>query len=390
MNFGFSEDQDMIRESALNFVAKESSLERVRALHEDADGYSATHWQTIADSGWLGAVLPEDAGGIGLGYADLICISEEFGKGLMPEPVIPFAVLAGNAILFEGNDAQKAELLPQVAEGKLKVAMAAYEAAGRYNLAHVATTAEADSDGWVLRGEKFLVENASSADKILVTARTAGDTKEREGISLFLVDKASSGLTVSPVVTLDHRPRSTVTLDNVKVGRDALIGSVGDALDAVEHAVDCATIALCAEMVGGMQTALEMTVGYSHERVQFGVPIGSFQALKHKAANMFMQIEAARSSMYYAAMAEDDAMPDRRAAISAAKSLCSDAYIAVTKEAIQMHGGIGFTDEHNIHLFYKRAIATAATYGDATYHRERYVQEKFEQPSQVAAALETA
>ncbi len=390
MNFGFSEDQDMIRESALNFVAKESSLERVRALHEDADGYSPTHWQTIAESGWLGAVLPEDFGGIGLGYADLICIAEEFGKGLMPEPIIPFATLAGNAILHGGTEAQKTALLPQVAEGTLKVTLAAYEMAGRYNLAHVETKADASGDGYVLNGEKFLVENASSADKILVTARTSGDAKDSDGISLFIIDKGTAGLTVSPVTTLDHRPRSTVTLKDVKVGADALIGSAGDALDAVEHAVDCATVALCAEMVGGMQSALEMTVGYSHERVQFGVPIGSFQALKHKAANMFMQIEAARSSMYYAAMAEDEDMPDRRAAISAAKALCSDAYVAVTKEAIQMHGGIGFTDEHNIHLFYKRAIATAATYGDATFHRERYVQEKFEQPSQVAAALETA
>jgi len=390
MNFGFSEDQDMIRESALNFVSKESSLERVRALHEDANGYSPTHWQTIAESGWLGAVLPEEAGGIGLGYADLICITEEFGKGLMPEPLIPFATLAGNAILFGGTDTQQADLLPQVAEGALKIALGAYEAAGRYNMAHVSTTAASSGEGYVLNGEKFLVENASSADMILVTARTSGDTANREGISLFLLDKAASGLTLSPVTTLDHRPRSTVTLKDVQIGADALIGSEGDALDAVEHAVDCATIALCAEMVGGMQTALEMTVGYSHERVQFGVPIGSFQALKHKAANMFMHIEAARSSMYYAAMAEDEDMSDRRAAISAAKALCSDAYIDVTKEAIQMHGGIGFTDEHNIHLFYKRAIATAATYGDASYHRERYVQEKFEQPSQVAAALENA
>lgn len=390
MNFGFTEDQDMIRESASSFVTKESSLERVRTLQEDADGYSPTHWQTIAESGWLGAVIPEESGGIGLGYSDLICIAEEFGKGLMPEPLIPYGVLAGNAILHGGSDAQRSSLLPQVAEGTLKIAVGACESAGRYNLAHVDTTAESSGDGYILNGEKFLVENAATADQILVTARTSGDGKDKDGISLFLIDRGAAGLTVAPVITLDHRPRSTVTLKDVKVGADALIGSTGDALDAMEHAVDCATVALCAEMVGGMQTALEMTVGYSHERVQFGVPIGSFQALKHKAANMFMLIEAARSSMYYAAMAEDEDMPDRRAAISAAKALCSDSYIAVTKEAIQMHGGIGFTDEHNIHLFYKRAIATAATFGDATYHRERYVQDKFEQPSQVAAALETA
>jgi alkylation response protein AidB-like acyl-CoA dehydrogenase len=390
MNFGFTEDQNQIRKSASDFVARESSLERIRALQTDPQGYSDSHWRTIAENGWAGAVLPEEHGGIGLGYCDLICITEEFGKGLLPEPLIPFAVLGGSAILYGGAEAQKAAMLPQVSEGTLKLAFAAYETSGRYNLAHVESTATDTGSGYKITGEKILVENAAAADKILATARTSGDTNDREGISLFAINPKAPGVTLTPVETIDRRPRSVVKLDGVSVDADALIGSQGDAIDAVERAVDCATVALCAEMVGGMQSALEMTVAYSHERVQFGVPIGSFQAVKHKAADMFMHLEMARSSMYYAAMAEDHDLPDRRAAISAAKTMCSNAYVAVTKEAIQLHGGIGFTDEHNIHFFYKRAIAAAASYGDAAFHRERYVQEKFEQPSQVAAQLETA
>lgn len=377
MNFGFTEDQDMIRKSAKDFVSNESSIERVRAMFTDATGYSEALWAKIAENGWCAAVLPEEYGGIGLGYSDLICIAEEFGKGLMPEPLIQTSVLGGNAILFAGTDTQKEAWLPEVASGALKLALGAYEEAGRSNLAHVETTATASNGGYVLNGSKFLVQNAATADKILITARTSGPTKDRDGVTLFVLDKGAKGLTVTPVSTIDHHPRSTVTLKNAQVGADAVVGSVGEACDAIERAVDGATVALCAEMVGGMQAALSMTVQYSHERIQFGVPIGTFQALKHKAANMYMTIEIARSSMYYAAMAADQDMPDRKAAISAAKALCSDGYVSVAKEAIQMHGGIGFTDEHNIGLFYKRAIATAKTYGDARYHRDRYAAEKF-------------
>lgn len=375
MHFGFSEDQDMIRKSARDFVERESSLERVRALHDDPSGYSRELMAQIAENGWLAAVYPEECGGIGLGYADLICIAEEFGRGLLPEPLVT-SVLAGNAVFFAGSDEQKSELLGAMGEGSLKLTLGAYEVAGRYNLAHVETVATETGSGYVLNGEKSFVPNAASADKILVTARSKGDRTDREGISLFIVDPKAAGVTVTPIITMDHQDRAIVKLEEVAVSNADVLGAPGQALDAVEKAVDRATVALCAEMVGGMGEALKMTVAYGQERVQFGKPIGSFQAWKHKAANMYVNLEMARSSMYYAAMAVDEKRADLRAAVSAAKVMCSEAYLAVSKEAIQLHGGIGFTDEHNIHLFYKRALVSAVTFGDSATHRERYAREK--------------
>lgn len=375
MNFGFSEDQDMIRKSASDFVERESSLERVREAIAGDLGYSPDHMSTIAENGWLAAVYPEEYGGLDLGYGDLICIAEEFGRGLIPEPLLT-RLLAGNAVLFAGSDDQKNAILPGVADGSSKLTLGAYELAGRFNPAYVDTIATETGSGYVLNGAKAFVPDAQSADKILVTARSKGDRLDREGISLFLVDANAPGVNIKPISAIDRQKRAMVELDEVSVSNDALIGTPGESIDAVEKAIDRATVVMCAEMVGGMGQALKMTVEYAAERVQFGKPIGSFQAVKHKAADMFMKLEMARGSMYYAAMAVDENREDLRAAVSAAKTICSDYYMAIGKEAIQLHGGIGFTDEHNIQLFYKRAQACAVTFGDAAYHRERYAQEK--------------
>ena len=374
MHFGFTQDQNMIRDSANSFVKNESDLERVRAVCATETGYSAELWAKIVANGWLAAVYPEEYGGLGMTYCDLICIMEEFGKGVMPEPIVPFAIMGGNAILLGGSEEQKKNLLPKIAEGELKVTLGAYEMAGRFNLAHVATTASGSGSDYTLSGEKCFVPFANSADKIVVSARTSGDTNDEEGISLFVIDREAAGVTLTRVDTLDRQPRFTLTLENAPA---TLLGSVGDAYDATEHTIDTAIVTTCAEMVGGMQAAMDMTIAYSHERVQFGVPIGSFQAMKHKAADIYLKTEAARSSMYYAAMAEDNDMPDRKQAISAAKALCGEFYVAVGKEAIQMHGGIGFTDEHTIQFFYKRAIVCENTFGNAVSHRKRYFNEKF-------------
>ncbi len=373
MNFGFTEDQDMIRKSARDFVSGESSLERVRALREDARGYSPELYQRMAEFGWLGAIVPEPFGGIGLGMCDLICITEELGKGLLPEPLTACAVLSASALLHGASDTQKSEWLPKIASGESLIASGFYELEGRSALNHVATTAKSQGAGYRLTGSKCLVDYAASADRLLVTARTSGDTRDAEGISLFLVDPNASGVTITPVSTVDRRRRANVTLANAEA---TFIGTKGDALNAVEHAVDRAGVALCAEMVGGMEEALRRTTEYARERVQFGRAIGGFQAVKHKAANMYIALEAARSSMYFAAMALDECLPQARAAVSAAKSVCSQQYLAVAKEAIQLHGGIGFTEEHDIHLFYKRAVAANVTYGDPAHHRERYAAEK--------------
>lgn len=376
MNFGFSEDQDMIRQSARDFVKGESSFERIRELHLDERGYSEELYRKMAEAGWLGAIYPEEYGGIGLGFVDLICIMEELGKGILPEPLIASSILAGSAVLLAGTEEQKLELLPQIASGDLCLTLGAYELAGRSDLAHVETKAVATDDGYVLSGKKDIVDNAATADKILVTARTNGDTGDATGITLFIVDRESPGVEITPRSTIDRQRRATVELTNVQVSSERVVGTVDHALPIVEQAVDRAAVALCAEMIGGMEEALRMTIEYAQERVQFGKVIGSFQAVKHKAANMYVSLEIARSSMYYAAMALDQNMPDLRLAVSTAKALCSEHYLQISKEAIQLHGGIGFTHEHDIHLFYKRAIAANVLYGDPTHHRERYIQEK--------------
>lgn len=376
MNFAFSEDQEMIRKSAADFVKGQSSIERIRGLLHDKTGYSPEHFKQMAAAGWLGTVIPEDFGGIGLGYVDLVCIQEELGRGLIPEPLLTSGVLAANCILHGCVDSQKQEYLPKVVAGELKLTLAAYEAAGRYDLSRVETTAKKDGDCYVLNGSKCFVPDAVSSDRIIVSARTSGAAGDAEGITLFLVDPKGAGVTLQSVTAVDRRPRAHVVLKNAKVPASVVVGREGKGLEALEKAVDRATVALCAEMVGGMEQSLQMSVAYSKERVQFGVPIGSFQALKHKAADMYVAIEIAKSATYYAAMALDDNMKDARAAISTAKALCSEAYVKVTKDAIQIYGGIGFTDEADVHLYYKRALASNVTFGDADYHRDRYATEK--------------
>lgn len=372
MNFAFSEDQEMIRKSAADFVKGQSSIERIRHLLHDPRGYSPEIYKQMADSGWLGTVVPEAFGGIGLGYVDLVCIQEELGRGLVPEPLLNSGVLGANCILQGCVDEQKNDYLPRVVAGELKLTVAAYETAGRYDLSQVGTTAKKEGDGYVLNGTKCFVADAASADRIIVSARTSGASDDAKGITLFMIDPKGPGVTLEPVIAVDRRPRAHVVLKGAKVPSSAVVGREGNGHEALDAAVDRATVALCAEMVGGMEQALNIGVAYSKERVQFGVPIGSFQALKHKAADMYVAIEIAKSATYYAAMALDDNMKDAKAAISTAKALCSDAYLKVSKDAIQILGGIGFTDEADVHLYYKRALAANVTFGDADYHRDRY------------------
>lgn len=386
MNFGFSEDQTMIRNSARDFVKNESSIERIRGHREAGEHFSEALYQKMAENGWLGAVIPEEYGGVDLGYVDLICILEEFGTGLMPEPVVSSQILGGNTLLQAGSEEQKQEWLPQIAEGAVKFTLAAYEAGGRFALNHVETIAANHDDGFLLNGAKEMVTDAKSADKIIVSARTSGDATDASGITLFLVDASAAGVTFTDRVTMDVPNYAEVALKDVVVTQADVIGEVGGGLATLIHSIDRANVALCAEMCGGMQESLRRTVEYTQERVQFDRVIGSFQAVKHKAANMYVAMESARYSMYFAAMTIDNDMPETERAISGAKALCSDNYLAITKEAIQLHGGIGYTDEHDIHFFYKRAQATATTFGDALYHRERYMQEMAKTQAETTAS----
>jgi len=377
MDLVLSEEQELLQQTAREFVAGRSSFKRLRALREgDPDGFSRPLWQEMGRLGWLGIILPVEHGGLGLGYLDLMVVMEELGRGLMPEPVLSSVLLGANAILLGGSPAQQAAHLPGVATGERLLALAYQETGGRHRPQHVETRARAAGDGWVISGEKHHVLDGHVADHLVVSARTGGGTDDADGITLFLIPRDTAGVSVRRLARVDGRNAANVTLKDVRVGRDAVVGEVGQGGRLLARVLDRATIALSAEMLGSMLAAFDMTVDYLKTRVQFGVLIGTFQALKHRAARMFVETELARSAVMHAHRVLDEGRDDTEVARAAAiaKARCSDAFNLIGDEAVQMHGGIGMTDEHDIGFFLKRARAAAVTFGDAAYHRDRMAQ----------------
>ena len=374
MLFSLTDEQQLLRESAAAFVRDRSSLRRIRALRDsrDADGFSRELWTQMAELGWLGIVFPEESGGLGLGYKELALVLEEFGKGLMPEPWLSTVLLGGGAVSRGGSDAQRAAILPGVIAGSRLLALAYQEAQSRYDLCQVATRAERAGDGWRLRGEKRLVLDGHVADRLVVSARTSGAEHEPEGVTLFVLDAHAPGITITRQWAVDSRNAAIVALDGVPAAPSDVLGDVGRGGALLADVIDRATAGLCAEMLGSMEAAFAMTLEYLKTRQQFGVPIGSFQALKHRAALLFTEIELARSTVMAAAMALDEGHPRAAEFISVAKARCSDTGMLVANESVQMHGGIGMTDEHDIGFFLKRARAAEITFGDGAYHRNRF------------------
>jgi acyl-CoA dehydrogenase len=348
----------------------------VRVLRDAADpvGFSRDLWQQMAELGWVGILLPEEYGGAGMGLADLAVVLEALGRTLAPEPFLSTVLLGGQLLTRAGSDAQKHAWLPGVASGDKLLTVAYQEARSRYDLNRVTTKAEPHGESWLLSGEKIQVLDGATADALIVSARTAGDTNDAQGVTLFLLAKDTPGLRITPQQRLDSRAAAVVSLNGVKVGRDGIVGAVGEGFQALSQAVDHATVGLCAEMVGGMSQIFETTLDYLKTRVQFGVIIGSFQALKHRAARVFMEIELARSAVMAAARAADAKAADEKQLVSLAKARCSDAYVLAANEGIQMHGGIGMTDEHDIGFYLKRARAAEMTFGDAAWHRDRWAR----------------
>jgi len=374
MNFSLTAEQQLLRESAADFVRDNSSLKRIRALRDskDPDGFSRALWTQMAELGWLGIVFPEEVGGLGLGYKELALVLEEFGKGLMPEPWLSTVLLGGTAVLRAGSPAQRAAVLPRLIAGELFLALAAQEAQSRYDLCHVTTRAERAGDGWRISGEKRLVFDGHVADHLVVSARTSGAPRDRDGVTLFLLDAHAAGIAITRQWMVDGRNAAIVRLDGVTATPAHVLGEVGGGGRLLGEVVDRATTGLCAEMLGSMEAAFAMTLDYLKTRQQFGVPIGSFQALKHRAAILFTEIELARSAAMAAAMAIDEDNPRAAEIVSVAKARCSDGLILVGNEGVQMHGGIGMTDEHDIGFFLKRARAAEITFGDAAFHRDRF------------------
>lgn len=383
MQLVLSEDQELLAQTAADFVAQRSPVSRVRQLRDagDALGFSRTLWREMAGLGWPGIPFPEELGGAGMGMAELAVVLEALGRTLTPEPFLSTVLLGGQAVLLAGTDAQRKELLPELCTGERLLALAFQEEQARYRLHDVATRAEASGGGWRLSGRKIQVLDAAAADPIVVSARTGGGQDERQGLSLFLVPAGAPGVTLTPQSRVDSRGAAILELRDVAVGPEALLGERDAAGPILERVVDLATVGISAEMLGLMTEAFQRTLAYLKTRQQFGAPIGSFQALKHRAAHCFMEIELARSAVMAAARAADAASSDddpgglepARLA-SVAKARCSDAAMLVTHEAIQMHGGIGMTDEHDIGFYLKRARAAEICFGDAAFHRDRYAR----------------
>jgi alkylation response protein AidB-like acyl-CoA dehydrogenase len=374
MNFGFNEEQELLRSTARKFFDNECPSEVVRKLMETPEGMSPGLWAKLAEQGWLGLISPDEYDGMGLGLVDLVVLMEEMGRAVVPGPYFSTVLLGGLAIREAASDAQKKEWLPKIAAGDKRVTLAWMEPSATLGAAGVTLAAVEKSGQYSLSGTKLFVPDAHTADAIVVAARTAVDESER-GVSLFLVPKTSRGLDVKLLPTMDQtRKLCEVTLKDVTVGRDALLGSAGDGWRPLARVLDQATVALCAEMCGGAQKVLDMTVEYAKIRQAFGRPIGSYQGVKHRAADMLVDVENSKSITYYAAWALDEGVTEGPLAVSMAKAYVSDAYRRVASAGIQLHGGIGFTWEHDLHLYFKRAKGSEFTFGDATYHRERVAQ----------------
>ena len=367
MNFAFSEEQEQLREFVRSFLADKSAESAVREQMDTEHGYDEAVWNQMAEQMGLQALaIPEEYGGQGYGSIEQVVILEEMGRALLCAPYFSSCVLAANALLHSGDDAAKAAHLPSIAAGETRAALAFTEESGRWDEGGITMQASASGDGHTLTGTKSFVLDGHTANLILVAARTDA------GVSLFSVDADAAGLTRTALSTMDQT-RKQAKLDFADVSA-TLIGTDGGGWATMETVLDLAAVALAAEQVGGAQMCLDMAVEYAKVRVQFGRPIGSFQAIKHKCADMLLEVESAKSAAYYAGWCAAEMNDELPQVASLAKSYCSEAYFHAAAENIQIHGGIGFTWEHPAHLYFKRAKSSELLFGDPTYHREQLAQ----------------
>jgi len=379
MDLVFTEEQEMLRQSARQFMETECPPTYVRRMMADDAGYSEEQWKKMAELGWLGLSFPEAYGGSDLGMVELGILFEEMGRAVMPGPFLP-TTLAGLAIDLGGSEKQKQRYLREICAGRLKATVAQVEPHGRWDALGIQLLAKKDGKTYRLSGTKSYVLDAHNAGLLLVAARTRG--KGMAGITLFLVDTQQQGVTTMLLKTMDQtRKLCKVRFDNVIVGSDAVLGKANKGWALLEQVIDRARVLLAAEMCGGAQKVLDLSVDYAKVREQFGRPIGSFQAIQHKCANMLLETETAKSATYYAAMALANDAADAHLAACMAKAYCSDAYRLVAAEGIQIHGGIGFTWEHDMHLYFKRAKGAAIMFGDAEANRELVAQAILDQPA---------
>ena len=373
MNFDPSDEQRLLKDSAERFVRENCTLERRSALVAGEPGYSERNWRQMAELGWLGASVPEEHGGTGGGPVETMVLMEAFGAGLVVEPFFPNVVLGAGLVEMAGSEAQKEAILPALVAGDLKLAFAWVESQAGYDLFDVETTAERRDGGYVLNGAKGVVLGAASADRLVVSARTGAGSRDRVGIGLFLVDRGASGVKLRDYRTVDGLRAAEIAFENVAVGEDAVLGDPEAALPAIETVADRAIAALCAEAVGAMDVIVRDTAEYLKTRKQFGRPIGAFQVLQHQFTDMLMASEEARSMMYVATLrlGERDAV-QRAKAVSGAKHLVGKNGRLIGQRAIQLHGGMGMTEEMAVSHYFKRLTMIDVMFGDEAYHLKRY------------------
>jgi alkylation response protein AidB-like acyl-CoA dehydrogenase len=370
-----NDEQNMLKDSARDFCASNTPIAQLRKLRDsdNPDAFDRATWKAMVDLGWAGIPWPEEYGGLAFGYKGLGVVTEEAGRTLAASPLFASVWVGGTLVNLGGSDAQKAELLPAIAAGDLLLALA-LEESHRHDPYGIATSAARSGEGYVLNGSKTFVLDGNSADKLIVVARTSGQRGDRDGITLFLVDRAAAGVSVNRTKMTDSRNAANVDLKDVAVGANAVLGKVDAGAEVLDPALDVARIGLAAEMLGSLQECFERTIAYLKDREQFGVPIGSFQALKHRAADMFCEVELSKSCVLEALTALDEGRDAKEVArlASLTKAKVGETFNRVSREGIQMHGGIGMTDDFDIGFFLKRAAVAEQTFGDVNYHRNRY------------------
>ncbi len=371
MDFGFSEEQEMLREAAKRFLTDNCPTTFVRKMMADETAHDRGFWQKLVGMGWPGLLIPEEYGGQGGSVLDITVIVEEAGKALIPGPFFAAALLGVPIVLEGGSEELKKRVLPKMASGECIGTVAIAEASGRFDAGGIELKAQKKGTGYELSGEKFFVPDAHVANVIAVAARTSRASNPEDGITVFMVDPKAAGVTVTQLKTVDMTRRLChVKFDKVKVDASGVLGKENQGWPILRRTLDIATAALSAEMVGTAQKALDISVEYAKTRVQFGKPIGSFQAVKHKCVDMMVAVENARSITYYACWTVNERAAEAATAVPMAKAYASDMGKNVTSEAIQVHGGIGFTWEHDMHLYHRRALAGEANLGNAPTHRE--------------------
>jgi alkylation response protein AidB-like acyl-CoA dehydrogenase len=372
MDFTFNEEQSLIQDQVDQFIQKEYDWETRQSLSNSDLGFGQENWQKFAELGWLGISVSEDSGGFGGSAIESMLIMEAFGKGLVVEPFLETMIMSGGIIDDHGTVEQKSVLLEPAIAGDMQLALAYAEPQSRFNLSDVVTEAKADGENFILNGYKSVVMNGPSANKIIVSARTSGSQLDENGITLFVIDSEASGLNKTNYKTVDGRRASDLTIENVSVSQDDIVGELDLGYKILDSAIDKAILAISAEAVGAMEVLYKATVEYTKTREQFGTAIGKFQVLQHRMVDMFMEYEQCKSLLYMATMKHEEGAVDSKKAISGLKYQVGKAGKFIGQQAVQLHGGMGVTDELNVGHYFKRLTTVGTIFGNTDYHLKKY------------------